>query len=197
MKEIQLTQGKVALVDDEDFDWLNQYRWYYHKGGTKLTYARGRMHEGSNKLVLMHRAIMNPPDNMVIDHRDGNGLNNQRANLWICTNLENTRSSEERLGIIKKKKDKRTKRVDTYSDKAYNLVMDNSQDTPYLTLQELSEATGIRCGTLQRRAIRGILPGAIKLGRDWFYPRALVAQVGTFGRGRKLTRLSEAKTEGE
>lgn len=74
--------------------------------------------------------------------------------------------------------------------------MDNSQTipSPYVTLIELSRLTGIRCGTLQRRAIRGILPGAIKLGRDWFYPRALVEQVGTFGRGRKLTRVSNNGT---
>lgn len=68
--------------------------------------------------------------------------------------------------------------------------MDNNTQPPYITLIELSEITKIKVGTLQRRAIRGILPEAVKLGRDWFYPRALVGQVGVFGRGRKLTRVS-------
>jgi surfactin synthase thioesterase subunit len=56
MKQIHLTQGKFALVDDEDFDWLNQWKWHYDKGYADRTV--------DGKHIYMHRAIMNTPDNM-------------------------------------------------------------------------------------------------------------------------------------
>lgn len=88
MKEIQLTQGKVALVDDEDFDYLNQFKWYTNKCGhgyDKFYAVRLNKHEN----VHMHRLIMNTPDGFYTDHIDGDGLNNQKNNLRICTSSQN------------------------------------------------------------------------------------------------------------
>jgi hypothetical protein len=88
-KEIKLTQGKLALVDDEDFEWLNQWKWYYHDG-----YAL-RMSLGSNrKSIRMHRIIMNTPDNMEPDHINGNTLDNRKYNLRNCTHAENLCNSK-------------------------------------------------------------------------------------------------------
>lgn len=88
MKEILLTQGKVAIVDDEDYEWLNQWKWQLRKhgptGSTKKLYA-GRTKHG----ILMHRIIVNALANLEVDHRDGNGLNNQKYNLRICTHEQN------------------------------------------------------------------------------------------------------------
>jgi len=79
MKTIQLTQGKVALVDDEDV--------YYARRGVKI----------NTKWTSesMHRQIMNHPEGMAVDHKDGNGLNNQRDNLRVCTDAQNTRNQKK------------------------------------------------------------------------------------------------------
>jgi len=88
MKEIKLTQGMIALVDDEDFDYLNQWRWYVHK--ERYSYYALRSVKNSNKkTIAMHRIIMGTPDNMHTDHKDKNGLNNQKDNLRYCTNGQN------------------------------------------------------------------------------------------------------------
>lgn len=83
MKLIPLTQGKFAMVDDEDFEELSQVRWYAARDG-KTFYAfrkvriDARTGAQRQRTVSMHKALTGLP---VTDHRDGNGLNNQRANL--------------------------------------------------------------------------------------------------------------------
>ncbi len=85
MKEIQLTKGKVALVDDEDFDWLNQWSWCYNG-----KYAiRGFKINGKSHSVRMHRAIIDTPEGMLTDHVNGNKLDNRKENLRICSNSQN------------------------------------------------------------------------------------------------------------
>ncbi len=86
MKEIKLTQGKIALVDDEDFEYLNQFKWYILKG----KYTNYVCMVENNKTILMHRIIMNTPINMEVDHIDHNGLNCQRYNMRICTHSQNS-----------------------------------------------------------------------------------------------------------
>jgi hypothetical protein len=86
MKEIVLSGGFVALVDDEDFDNLNKYKWHIQKS-KYVNYAR-RTENG--KPVLMHRFIMGVTDpKILVDHRKGDGLNNQRSNLRIATRSQN------------------------------------------------------------------------------------------------------------
>lgn len=90
MKEIPLTQGKVALVDDADFDWLNQWKWFVHI--TKHNFYARRYSGGGRKATkkqYMHRLILNPMANEEVDHKDKNGLNNQRNNLRKSTHSQN------------------------------------------------------------------------------------------------------------
>ena len=97
MKEIPLTRGYVALVDDADYEWLSQYRWSLHPMG----YAT--RHEKHNA-ILMHREIMGVERGQTVDHRDGVRLNNVRANLRICTttqNSQNARGWRNRTGQYK------------------------------------------------------------------------------------------------
>jgi len=89
MKEIPLTQGKVALVDDDVFEFLNQWIWHTQKDKNRFC---AFVHIGkfpSRKAIKMHRIIMNAPNGMEVDHWDGDGLNNQRNNLRICTKAQN------------------------------------------------------------------------------------------------------------
>lgn len=89
MKEIKLTQDKVALVDDEDFEYLNQWKWHTLKQRNRLYAIRSKGTKPFQKTISMHQQIMEFPKGMHIDHIDGNGLNNQSKNLRICTNSQN------------------------------------------------------------------------------------------------------------
>jgi len=84
MREIKLTQGKVAFVDDEDFEELNKFKWYAHKH--RNTYYALR---GFPIRFTMHRELIFVPQGLITDHIDGNGLNNQKSNLRAVTNRVN------------------------------------------------------------------------------------------------------------
>ncbi len=90
-KTIPLTQGKYAIVDDEDCAWLSQYKWYAHRPGNSFYAVRhSKKSEGKNRrMILMHREILRCPRGKQTDHRDGNGLDNRRVNLRICSHQEN------------------------------------------------------------------------------------------------------------
>lgn len=91
MKTIELTQGKVALVDDEDFDRVSQFKWCASKHPQKnsiIWYAvRTVRISRTAKTVRMHRFIL--PGYAEIDHCDCNGLNNQKFNLRPATSSNN------------------------------------------------------------------------------------------------------------
>jgi hypothetical protein len=86
MKTIPLTKGKVAIVDDEDFEALSAHKWYAIKGGTRFYAVRS---SGKPTKIKMHRAIMQPRDGMDIDHISGDGLDNRRENLRVATRSQN------------------------------------------------------------------------------------------------------------
>jgi hypothetical protein len=85
---IPLTQGKVAIVDAEDYKWLSKYKWHAVRNKGKFYAYRSR----KNHAVSMHRQIMGEPKGKAVDHRDGSRLNNRRSNLRICTPAQNTRN---------------------------------------------------------------------------------------------------------
>ena len=89
VKEIQLTQGKVALVDDSDYDYLNQWKWFAYQDHNSWYARRTENNNGKSITILMHSLLLNTPKGMLPDHKDGNGLNNQRHNLRVCTYSEN------------------------------------------------------------------------------------------------------------
>jgi len=93
MKKIKLTKKQVALVDDSDYEELNRFKWHARKT-VKTFYAERTftIGNGKRKNVFMHRYIMQTPKGFDTDHIDGNGLNNQRSNLRVCTRSENLRN---------------------------------------------------------------------------------------------------------
>lgn len=86
MKKIQLTQGREALVDDNDFEVLNGHKWSAEK--RKHTFYAIRKNDG-NKTVYMHRQILAAPKGRVVDHDDHDGLNNQKNNLQLVSSGQN------------------------------------------------------------------------------------------------------------
>ena len=87
-------EGKFALVDDADFEWLSQYRWRGMKAA-RTVYAVATI---DRRPVLMHRMIMDAPKKMTVDHIDHCGFNNQRGNLRLATNAENSRNRSTVIG---------------------------------------------------------------------------------------------------
>lgn len=92
-KRIPLTKGQFTIVDDEDYEFLSQWDWFAHAGRNSYYAYRGV----GESHVIMHRVILNVTDkDLVVDHIDGDGLNNQKSNLRTCTKNENTRNSVKR-----------------------------------------------------------------------------------------------------
>lgn len=98
MKTITLTQGQFALVDEEDFEELNQYNWcaWARKSpqGHVLTYYAIRTVYSNNTkaVVRMHRVVANTPPGLDTDHINGDGLDNRRCNLRVVTRTQNGRN---------------------------------------------------------------------------------------------------------
>mgnify|MGYP001400238116 CR=1 FL=1 len=95
VREIKLTQGYVALVDDEDFENISKYVWCTSKWNNSI-YAVTNIcdQDGKRKTLKMHRLILNLKVGQECDHMDHNGINNQKSNLRHVThqqNLSNTR----------------------------------------------------------------------------------------------------------
>lgn len=91
MKEIQLSRGHKAIVDDEDCDRLSQWRWNISTCNGGVYATRWERESGSERrqLVRMHVEIMNPPAGMLVDHINGDTLDNRRCNLRVCTKGQN------------------------------------------------------------------------------------------------------------
>jgi len=90
-KLIRLTQGKFAIVDEEDFERVNQFNWCAVKRKTTYYSLRTVIVNGAKTTERMHQFIMSNP-NTDIDHRNGNGLHNYKSNLRECTAIENQRN---------------------------------------------------------------------------------------------------------
>ncbi len=88
------------MVDDADYEWLNQWKWWVggHHG---ILYAGGAygLHKGK-KYVKMHRLIMGEPLGLYVDHIDGNGLNNQRENLRVCSASNNNKNMKKHVNGV-------------------------------------------------------------------------------------------------
>ena len=125
MREINLTQGKVAIVDDEDYEKLSKYKWGYNSYG----YAKRNFtqKDGTRRQVYMHAFIIGKINGLEIDHINNNPLDNRRCNLRHVTHQENCinrkslhRSSEYK-GVYRNKNDKVWRSQITIRGKLYDL----------------------------------------------------------------------------
>lgn len=97
MKKIPVWKNRkligYALVDNEDFDYLNQWDWYTERKGYV---RRVKYIDGKFTSILLHREVMKAPKGMLVDHRKGNRWDNRKSKLRICTNTENVRNSKKK-----------------------------------------------------------------------------------------------------
>lgn len=117
MKEIKLTQGQFTKVDDEDYQYLNQWKWHCAKCKDNYRACRNiTIGKKIQKRIYMSHIIMEPKIGFVVDHIDHNTLNNQRSNLRICSRKQNARNYKSKkgtsiyIGVNYIKKGKRIKR---------------------------------------------------------------------------------------
>lgn len=98
MKHIPLTQGKFTIVDDEDFEWLNKYKWCAHfESNMCYAYTNIRIN-GKHRILKMHRMIVGARHGELTDHRNTNGLDNRSENLRICTKAQNSMNRPKQKG---------------------------------------------------------------------------------------------------
>jgi hypothetical protein len=90
VRQVPLGEGFYTYVDAADYEWLGRWTWH-QRGGYACRYEKA-------KLIFMHRQIMQPPQGMVVDHKNQNKLDNTRANLWVCTPGDNVRNRRKRIG---------------------------------------------------------------------------------------------------
>lgn len=94
MRTIGLTQGKKALVDDEDYDYLNQWKWYYRsdrRGGyaSRNQNSSEYIKYSQRKTINMVWAIISRPKGLEVDHINGDKLDNRKINLRLVTRSQN------------------------------------------------------------------------------------------------------------
>lgn len=98
MKTIPLTKGYSALVDDEDYERVAAVKWYASVH-PRTIYAQRDCHaNGKRTAVCLHRFIMSAPQGMWVDHINGDGLDNRKSNLRVCTPAENLRNQRRPTG---------------------------------------------------------------------------------------------------
>src|SRR6266436_7709008 len=103
MQTIELTQGQMALVDDEDFEALSAFKWCAQRDHRTFYAVRHTSRAGAIKRrrVTMHGQILDlhgTPHPKGIDHEYGNGCNNQKYNLRPATHVENGGNRKKQLG---------------------------------------------------------------------------------------------------
>ena len=96
-REIKLTKGKVAIVDAEDYEYLNQWKWHAHNRG--YASRRARVSEDSKSgFIMMHRLINSTPDGMETDHINRDRLDNRKHNLRSVSKSKNIQNMKTRSG---------------------------------------------------------------------------------------------------
>ncbi len=99
MKTIPLSQGQVAIIDDEDFNWVNQYKWSFQRNRRTGYAVRSVKYHGKQTRSPLHREVLGlGPGDPEVDHRDGNGLNCTKDNLRMATRQQNQRNQRKHLG---------------------------------------------------------------------------------------------------
>lgn len=102
MKTISLTQGKVTVVDDDVYEWASQHKWfaiYHHDNWYAVRNVRieGALSRNKRQIIeRLHRVIVGAVRGQKTDHKDGDGLNNRRYNLRVCTQTQNLRNQKLR-----------------------------------------------------------------------------------------------------
>ncbi len=102
MKQIKLTRGRFALVDDEDYEKLMKFSWAFNPEGLGYAVRKGNQRRGEPRTIQMHREILDmvcdKTKNKIIDHINGNGLDNRKSNLRFANTQKNAFNRKKPTG---------------------------------------------------------------------------------------------------
>lgn len=99
MKKIKLTQGKYALIDNEDFELVSQYKWMLDNNGYATTWKYIPKYK-NNRFTAMHKIILRYNKKLRCDHKNENKLDNRKSNLRICTHGQNLQNRNKPINNI-------------------------------------------------------------------------------------------------
>jgi hypothetical protein len=137
MKLLKLSQGLFAKVDDDDYEFLAQHKWFAKKERHVFYACRSVKDGNSYKTIRMHREILKPNNHeLVCDHINGDGLDNRKSNLRLCTLSENRINSAQRKmnnagakGVVKREGENRYYAFISVNKKRIHLgTFDNLED---------------------------------------------------------------------
>ena len=92
MKELVLSQGRTALLDEFDYERVSRWKWTAASIGSNWYALRVMRGKGKSKTVYLHRHLLNPPKGYLVDHINGSSLDNRRKNLRICSVAQNAKN---------------------------------------------------------------------------------------------------------
>jgi hypothetical protein len=167
--EIPLSKGKFAIIDREDLEFVMRYKWHCRISGKyKSTYYA---HSGSGGVlgIKMHTYILNCPAGMIVDHINGNGLDNRRSNIRICTYQENAYNRKKPT-----RGKSRFKGVHLTKDGKWQVEIKQNKKTIYVGRfsTEIEAARAYNAKALELHGEfanlnRGIIPSDFKLVFKW------------------------------
>lgn len=138
MKRIQLTQNKYTIVDDENYEELSKYRWYLNTFGYVRRWRPTieRQAKPGSREIFLHRHLIDVPKGYVIDHINGDKLDNRRCNLRVCTphqNRMNRQSQKNNTSGYKgvfwnKQRNKWSAKINFNHKQIYTGYFDNKED---------------------------------------------------------------------
>lgn len=149
MKELQLSRGYTTLVDDDVYDSMHIFKWHAAVDRTNV-YAE-RYDVVSNCLIRLHHILLIPEDGCIVDHIDGNSLNNQRHNLRSATTQQNqmnkrksTGTSSQYKGVTRRKDKRKCSAQIGFNYKLRHLgYFDNEQDAAIAYNKAATELFGV------------------------------------------------------
>lgn len=100
MATLQLSKGLVAIVDDADFVELSKFKWSASKSDQRFYAMRAEGPKASQRFYYLHRVIIGDQKGQIVDHIDGNSLNNSRSNLRIVTTRQNAMNAKRHCDAI-------------------------------------------------------------------------------------------------
>ena len=95
-RSVTLSSDQTTLVSNKDYVWVMQWKW----SALKARHGWYAVRREGRKYIYLHRALMDAPKGRQVDHKNGDGLDNRRANLRVATNMQNSRNRHRRNGVL-------------------------------------------------------------------------------------------------
>ena len=91
VREVPVSGGRTALIDEADYESIQHWKWSSCRKRHTFAVYRAVLEQGKSRRIYLSRFIMQAPSGLFVDHENGDGLDNRRDNLRLCTHTENNR----------------------------------------------------------------------------------------------------------